>query len=92
MQSKKSDQVNDQVSDQVSDQVKRLIHAIGDDEVSSAELMQALKLSHAATFRKNYLAPALAGNWIERTQPDSPRSPTQRYHLSAKAINWRRTS
>ncbi len=78
----------DQVSDQVSDQVKRLIKALGQKERSSADLMQALKLAHAPTFRKNYLTPALEGHWIERTQPDSPRSPTQRYRLAPKGLNW----
>ena len=79
----------DQVTDQVSDQVKRLIKALASGERSSAELMQSLKLSHAPTFRKNYLTPALKDNWVERTQPDSPRSPTQRYRLSPKGLNWR---
>ena len=79
----------DQVTDQVSDQVKRLIKALASGERSSAKLMQSLKLSHAPTFRKNYLTPALKDNWVERTQPDSPRSPTQRYRLSPKGLNWR---
>jgi len=78
----------DQVSDQVSDQVKRLIQAMGEGQWSSAELMKALKLSHAPTFRKNYLTPALNGDWIERTHPNSPRSPTQRYRLANRGKNW----
>lgn len=78
----------DQVSDQVSDQVKRLIKAVGSGERSGAELMKSLKLAHAPTFRKNYLTPALEESWIQRTQPDSPRSPTQRYRLTAKGLNW----
>lgn len=78
----------DQVSDHVSDQVKSLLQAIAKGERSSAELMKALKLSHAPTFRKNYLTPALEGDWIERTQPDSPRSPTQRYRLASRGRNW----
>lgn len=65
----------DHVSDHASDQVKRLIKAIGPKERSSAELMKTLKLAHAPTFRKNYLTPALEAHWIERSQPDSPRSP-----------------
>ncbi len=71
--------------DQVTDQVARLIRALGEGEMGSADLMDALDLSHRATFRKNALNPALAGGWIERTQPNSPRSPTQRYRLTAKA-------
>lgn len=80
--------LTDQVGDQVSDQVKRLIKTLSKGEKSSAQLMQTLKLSHAPNFRKNYLNPALQDDWIERTQPDSPRSPTQRYRLTAKGKSW----
>ena len=78
----------DQVSDQVSDQVARIIQTLASGEMSSSRLMNVLDLSHRPTFRKNYLSPALDGGWIERTQPDSPRSPTQRYHLTNKARRW----
>jgi Fic family protein len=78
----------DQVIDYVTDQVKRLVETIGDKEFNSADLMQVLGLSHRPTFRENYLNPALDGGWLERTQPDSPRSPTQRYRLSAKGKGW----
>lgn len=80
----------DQVSDHVSDQVKLVVEAIGNNELSSSDLMKALGLSHRPTFRANYLNPALEGGWIERTQPDSPRSPTQRYRLSEKGRRWLR--
>jgi hypothetical protein len=73
----------DQVSIQVSDQVRRLLDALGQGEKTAADLMQALDLRHAPTFRKNYLSPALEAGVIERTQPDSPRSPTQRDRLAA---------
>jgi len=78
----------DQVTDYVSDQVKLLLEAVGSSELGSSELMKALGLSHRPTFRANYLNPALEGGWIERTQPDSPRSPTQRYRLSGKGRRW----
>jgi len=74
----------DHVTDHVSDQVKRLLKIIGNNEMGSADLMNSLNLSHRPTFRKNYLNPALESGWIERTQADSPRSPTQRYRLSKK--------
>lgn len=80
--------VTDQVSDQVSDQVILLIQALGKGDRSSQGLMMILGLSHRPTFRKKYLNPALEGNWIERTQPGSPRSPTQRYRLSRKGIGF----
>lgn len=78
----------DQVGDQVTDQVAALIRAIGSDELGSNDLMQALGLSHRPTFRNNYLNPAMEDEWIERTQPDSPRSPTQRYRLTGKGHRW----
>ena len=77
----------DQASVQVGDQVRRLLQALGQGERSAAELMQALALRHAPTFRKNYLTPALDAGVIERTQPDSPRSPTQRYRLTPAGKN-----
>lgn len=71
-----------QVNGQVSDQVRRLLDALGQGEKTASDLMQGVGLRHAPTFRKNYLAPALEAGFIERTQPDSPRSPTQRYRLT----------
>ena len=78
----------DQVGDQVTDQVAALLQTIGTVEQSSSDLIQALGLSHRPTFRENYLNPALKDDWIERTQPDSPRSPTQRYRLTGKGQRW----
>lgn len=78
----------DQVDDHATDQVASLIEAIGGSESGSADLMKTLKLSHRPTFRENYLNPALEGGWIDRTQPDSPRSPTQRYRLTSKGRRW----
>lgn len=82
--------VTDQVDDQVTDQVIRIIQALSKGEMGSANLMDMLGLSHRPTFRKNYLAPALNEGWVERTQPDSPRSPTQRYRLTNKGRRWLR--
>lgn len=75
---------SDQVADQVTDQVKSLLRVIGEKERGARELMESLDLSHRPTFRKNYLAPAQQAGLIESTQPDSPRSPTQRYRLTTK--------
>lgn len=80
-----TDQVADQVTDQVTDQVGRLLAALGNEELSAAELMDRLSLSHRPTFRENYLNPALAAGLIERTVPDKPSSRLQRYRRSQKA-------
>ncbi len=72
----------DQVTAQVTVQVKRLLQALSDDERGAAELMTLLGLSHRQSFRANYLTPAILDGLIELTQPDSPRSPTQKYRLT----------
>ncbi len=79
-----SDLVSDPVSDSVTGFVKRLLKSLLKKEKSTAELMRSLSLKHVPTFRKNYLNPALEAGFIERTQPDTPQSPTQKYRLTAK--------
>lgn len=73
----------DQATDHVTDQVRRLLELLREGEMGSTGLMRRLGLSHRPTFRTNTLDPALAAGWVERTQPGSPRSPTQRYRLTA---------
>lgn len=72
----------DQDSDQVTDQdspINKLLAALGNEELSAAEIMKRLGLSHRPTFRKNYLTPALDKRLIERTIPDKPNSKNQKY-------------
>ena len=80
------DRTPDQESDQAPDQVmardadlQRLLCVLGDDVLSAAELMARFGLSHRPSFRRRYLAPALAAGLIERTIPDKPQSSKQRY-------------
>ncbi|MDU5498647.1 MAG: cell filamentation protein Fic, partial [Acinetobacter baumannii] len=68
---------------QVSDQVQRLISAMKLEDYTLAELMQLVGLNHRATFQKNYLNPAIEADLIERTIPDKPKSPKQRYRLKS---------
>ena len=71
------------LTDQVSDQVKSLLRAFrSDGQLSSDELLRRLGLRHKPTFRKNYLNPALVSGLVEMTEPNSPRSPAQRYRLA----------
>jgi len=53
-------------------------------EMKRIEIQNALKLKNDEHFRLAYLTPALAQGVIEMTQPESPKSPTQRYRLTAK--------
>jgi hypothetical protein len=47
--------------------------------------MERLALQHRPTFSANYLLPALNAGLVEMTQPESPKSPTQKY-LSQQRI------
>lgn len=71
-----------QVDVQVSIQVKELLTAIGNQELSIAECMEKLGMKHRQTFRNNRLNPAIELCVVEMTQPDSPRSPSQKYRLT----------
>jgi Fic family protein len=78
--------LTDPVDDPVSDPVKQLLAVFqGAEALKTGELLNRLGLKHRPSFRKSYLQPALAGGWIEMTQPESPSSPVQKYRLTAKA-------
>jgi len=78
--------VSDQVSDQVSDHVESLLKAFRteSEELTLERLLDRLQLRHKPSFRRNYLKPALENSLVEMTDPASPRSPRQRYRLTAK--------
>ena len=67
------------VTASLSPSVKKLLDAMGDEELSATEIMERLELSHRPTFRKNYLNPALEQELIEMTIPDKPSSRNQKY-------------
>ena len=69
---------------QVSKQVKRLITSMSNKWQSASDLRMIINIIHRPTFVKNYLEPALELGLIEMSQPDTPRSPTQKYRLTAK--------
>ncbi|QHD02298.1 cell filamentation protein Fic [Pseudomonas sp. S04] len=78
-----TDPVTDLVTDPVTDQVARLLGVLaGAGALKISELMAEVGLTHKATFRANYLKPALMAGLIEMTQPDSPNNPAQRYRLT----------
>ena len=92
------DQMAGQVTGQVTGQVEG--HATGLDEqipvnvarllrvmkteMSIHEIMAKIRLSSRAHLRKSALYPALELGLVEMTQPNSPRSPTQKYRLTEK--------
>ncbi len=55
-------------------------------EMSVMEMMMALKLGGRRNFLEKYLSPAIELGLVEMTQPNSPRSPTQKYRLTPKGL------
>lgn len=74
----------EQVDEQVDEQVNTLILALKDGELGTRALMAVLRLKHRPTFVYDYLQPSLSSGLVEMTQPDSPKSPTQKYRLTLK--------
>lgn len=52
------------------------------DEMSVMAMMQELGFTSRRMFIENYLAPAISAGYVEMTQPNSPKSPTQKYRLT----------
>ena len=71
-----------QVTPQATPQVIRLLNVSKEGELNRGLLMKKLGLNDRKSFGKNYLQPALEQDLIEMTQPDSPKSPTQKYRLT----------
>ena len=77
-----NESASDLVTDSVTDLVARLLLTLGPRSLRISDLMAEMTLVHKATFRSNYLKPALTAGMIEMTDPQSPKSPTQKYRLT----------
>ena len=70
--------------------VQRLVEVL-DGEMSRTAIMKAIGIKDRVTFTDYYLAPALKLGLVEMTQPNSPRSPTQKYRLTEKGKDFTRS-
>ena len=68
-------------TEQVTEQVARFLNLLNVGPLGVREAMDALGLKHRPTFLANYLQPALQAGLIQMTQPESPKSPTQKYRI-----------
>lgn len=68
--------------------VRALLKAVKGEQRRD-EIMAALGLLDRMSFSERYLRPALAEGLIEMTIPDKPRSPMQRYRLTAAGMKLR---
>ena len=62
-----------------SEVVVQVLAALGEDVLSTQEIMDRLGLNHRENFYNNYLTPALESGRVVRTIPDKPRSKNQKY-------------
>jgi len=73
-----------EVTGEVAGEVKALLEVLKSGALERSKAQQALGLKSQANFRERYLEPALATKLVEMTQPDSPKSPTQKYRITEK--------
>ena len=76
-----------QVAPQVTPQVGRLLLVL-QNEMTRAEIQDALQLRDRKSFRELYLSPALSQELVEMTIPDKPKSRLQKYRLTSKGRQW----
>ncbi len=71
------------------EKVERLLEVLARGGPGATKaLMASLGLSHRPSFLYRYLRPALDGGWVEMTDPARPKSPHQRYRLSAEGFTF----
>lgn len=73
-------EVSAEAATEVSPEARLIRALVG--EMSRQQLQRALGLKNDEHFRKAYLQPALDAGLIERTIPEKPRSPKQRYRIT----------
>ncbi len=66
--------------------IQQLVLAIGEQQLSVKEMMEALSLKGRDNFLKVYLNPAIEEQYVRLLYPNSPRHPRQKYLLTVKGI------
>ena len=59
------------------------------NESSANELMEILKRTNKSKFKNTIINPLIENNFFELTNPDKPKSPTQKYRLTGKFVRAR---
>ena len=76
----------DETASTLSENIKRLLVAIGTDEKSVKEMMEAVGLKNRPNFLEYSLTPAISEGLVKMKFPNSPRHPRQRYLLTVKGF------
>ncbi len=83
-----AEHVTEQVAEHVTEHVRCLLLCLQHRPLGGREAMKCVGLKHRPTFIYDYLQPAIQAGFVEMTQPDSPKSPTQKYRLTAKGKDF----
>lgn len=67
----------------VTPEVRRML-LVMDGEMTRKQIQEKLGLRDEKHFRESYQQPAVASGFIEMTLPDKPKSPLQKYRITAK--------
>lgn len=70
----------------LAENIRRLVLAVGSEEKSVKEMMEAVGLKNRPNFLAYSLVPAINEGLIKMKFPDSPRHPRQRYLLTVKGM------
>ena len=68
----------------VTDNTRRLVKAVGYEQLSIKTMLAALKLKDRKNFISLFLNPAIAEGFVQMLYPDKPHHPRQKYLLTAK--------
>lgn len=71
----------------LSPQVKKVLSAIGEQTLSTKEIMGALGLNDKSNFLELYLYPAIRQGLAEAIYPKSPKHPGQKYRLTKQGTD-----
>ena len=66
--------------------IKKLIHVVGEKELSVKEIMEGLELKDRKNVLNLYLTPAITEGYVRLLYPQSPRHPRQKYLLTMKGM------
>ena len=59
------------------------------NESSATELMEILNRTNKSKFKNTIINPLVENGFLELTNPDKPKSPTQKYRLTSKFVRRR---
>ena len=71
----------------VTPQMEKVLSAIGEQTLSTKEIMGIIGLKDKSNFLELYLYPVTRQNLVEPIYPDNPKHPRQKYRLTEKGTD-----